>query len=156
MREEQAYSSHPDRFVRWRQVLSEESLTGQCYWEVEWETKRVTVAVAYKNISREGDITECAFGLSNMLWALECNSTRYKFIQNCVKTRISGSRASRVGVYLDHSAGILSFYAVTETMTLLHRVQTAFTQPLHAVWFAAYLGAFAEFCELKPEKTGSV
>uniref|UniRef100_A0A3Q3WRD1 SPRY-associated domain-containing protein n=1 Tax=Mola mola TaxID=94237 RepID=A0A3Q3WRD1_MOLML len=35
------------------QVLSRESLTGQCYWEVEWDAL-VTVAVAYKNISRQG------------------------------------------------------------------------------------------------------
>ncbi|KAM4556222.1 E3 ubiquitin/ISG15 ligase TRIM25-like [Fundulus diaphanus] len=29
-------SSHPDRFTYWPQVLSRESLTGRCYWEVEW------------------------------------------------------------------------------------------------------------------------
>ena len=40
--------------------------------------------------------------------------------------------SSRVGVYLDHSAGVLSFYRVSDTMTLLHRVQTTFTQPLYA------------------------
>ncbi|KAI3374555.1 hypothetical protein L3Q82_021129 [Scortum barcoo] len=35
-----------------------------------------------------------------------------------------------------HRAGILSFYSISETMTLLHRVQTTFTQPLYAgLWF---------------------
>ncbi|XP_041866817.1 tripartite motif-containing protein 16-like [Melanotaenia boesemani] len=49
---------------------------------------------------------------------------------------VSGPRSSRVGVYLDHKAGILSFYSVSESMALLHRVQTTFTQPLHAgLWF---------------------
>uniref|UniRef100_A0A3Q3F2P8 RING-type domain-containing protein n=1 Tax=Labrus bergylta TaxID=56723 RepID=A0A3Q3F2P8_9LABR len=40
--------------------------------------------------------------------------------------------SNEVGVYLDHRAGILSFYSISKTMTLLHRVQTTFTQPLHA------------------------
>ncbi|XP_037643361.1 tripartite motif-containing protein 16-like [Sebastes umbrosus] len=36
MTEDQSYSSHPDRFTDyWEQVLSRESLTGRCYWEVE-------------------------------------------------------------------------------------------------------------------------
>lgn len=39
--------------------------------------------------------------------------------------------SSRVGVYLDHRAGILSFYDVSDTMTLLHRYQTMFAEPLY-------------------------
>ena len=35
MRKVQSYSNHPDRFTLWPQVLSRESLTGRCYWEVE-------------------------------------------------------------------------------------------------------------------------
>uniref|UniRef100_UPI0037E817C0 tripartite motif-containing protein 16-like n=1 Tax=Semicossyphus pulcher TaxID=241346 RepID=UPI0037E817C0 len=54
MRENQSYSSHPDRFTEWCQVLSRESLTGRCYWEVKWRGEGVNVAVAYKNISRAG------------------------------------------------------------------------------------------------------
>ncbi|KAM9345075.1 tripartite motif-containing protein 16-like [Symphorus nematophorus] len=57
---------------------------------------------------------------------------RGRFLYNNVQTPVSGPRSSRVGVYLDHSAGILSFYSVSETMSLLHRVQTTFTQPLYA------------------------
>ncbi|XP_038575987.1 tripartite motif-containing protein 16-like [Micropterus salmoides] len=34
--QQQSYSSHPDRFTGCFQVLSRESLTGRCYWEVEW------------------------------------------------------------------------------------------------------------------------
>ncbi|KAK9960346.1 hypothetical protein ABG768_008207 [Culter alburnus] len=38
----------------------------------------------------------------------------------------------RVGVYVDHSAGTLSFYSVSgDTMILIHTVQTTFTQPLY-------------------------
>ncbi|KAI4794683.1 hypothetical protein KUCAC02_031908 [Chaenocephalus aceratus] len=56
MRQQQPYSSHPDRFTDWPQVLSREGLSGRCYWEVEWRGGGVFVAVAYKNISRAGKV----------------------------------------------------------------------------------------------------
>ncbi|XP_034558991.1 tripartite motif-containing protein 16-like [Notolabrus celidotus] len=143
----QSYSSHPDRFTNNHQVLSRESLTGRCYWEVEWKG-RVYVAVAHKNISRAGNSRECLFGRNDKSWSLDCNNISYKFWFNKVETPVSGPQSSRVGVYLDHRAGILSFYSVSETMTLLHRVQTTFTQPLHAGLCVFYSGS-AELCQLK-------
>ncbi|XP_062271276.1 uncharacterized protein LOC133977161, partial [Scomber scombrus] len=128
----QPYTPHPDRFTYYRQALSKWSLTGRCYWEVEWRGDGVRVAVAYKNIGRAGDSDECRFGRNNKSWALQCDTDGYEFWFNNLKTLVSGPVSSRVGVYLDHSAGILSFYSVSETMTLLHRVQTTFTQPLYA------------------------
>ncbi|XP_045898601.1 tripartite motif-containing protein 16-like, partial [Micropterus dolomieu] len=149
MSQQQSYSSHPDRFADYYQVLSRESLTGRCYWEVEWRERGVFIAVAYKNISRTGRSDECRFGFNDKSWALHCDTNSYKFWYNKVKTPVSGPRSSRVGVYLDHSAGILSFYSISETMTLLHRVQTTFTQPLYAgLWFLNY-GSTAEFCKVK-------
>ncbi|XP_033988023.1 tripartite motif-containing protein 16-like [Trematomus bernacchii] len=132
MEQQQSYSSHPDRFTVWPQVLSRESLTGRCYWEVKWRGRRVCVAVSYKNISRAGGGKECRFGFNDKSWALECNQSSYTFLYNSTITPVSGPQSSRVGVYLDHRAGILSFYSISETMTLLHRVQTTFNQPLHA------------------------
>ncbi|XP_063324813.1 tripartite motif-containing protein 16-like [Pelmatolapia mariae] len=132
MRQKQTYSNHPDRFTDYYQVLSTESLTGRCYWEVEWRGGGVDAAVTYKNISRAGESDECGFGFNDKSWLLSCDRKSYKFLYNNVHTVLSGPRSSRVGVYLDHRAGILSFYSVSETMTLLHRVQTTFTQPLYA------------------------
>ncbi|XP_053196535.1 tripartite motif-containing protein 16-like [Scomber japonicus] len=122
VRHQQSYSSHPDRFTGKWQVLSRESLTGHCYWEVVWRGTGVHVAVAYKNISRV-DLAD--------------------------KSEFGGPLSSRVGVYLDHRAGILSFYSVSETMTLLHRFQTTFTQPLHAGLRLCNYGDTAELCKLK-------
>ncbi|TNN63905.1 Tripartite motif-containing protein 16 [Liparis tanakae] len=64
--------------------------------------------------------------------------------------------SSRIGVYLDHKAGILSFYSVSDTMTLLHRVQTTFTQPLYA-GFRLYStpGTTVEFSKLKETEVSS-
>ncbi|XP_039466319.1 tripartite motif-containing protein 16-like protein [Oreochromis aureus] len=149
MKQQQSYFDHPDRFTGWRQVLSRESLTGRCYCEVEWRGGTVCVAVTYKNISRAGRGNECGFGYNDKSWALYCYTNSYKFLHNNVNTDLSGPRSSRVGVYLDHRAGILSFYSVSETMTLLHRVQTTFTQPLYAGLYIWGNGATAELIKVK-------
>ncbi|KAM9826882.1 uncharacterized protein ACB057_013724 [Neosynchiropus ocellatus] len=129
MGEDLSRPHHPDGFIDYRQVLSEEPLTGRCYWEVEWR-RAVGVAVSYKNISRSGG--ESQFGLNDKSWCLWCDDSGCSFTHNSIRTELSIVPSSRVGVYLDHSAGLLSFYSVSEAMTLLHRVQTTFTQPLHA------------------------
>ncbi|XP_051243647.1 tripartite motif-containing protein 16-like [Dicentrarchus labrax] len=149
MSKQQTYSSHPDRFTKFCQVLSRESLTGRCYWEVEWRGEGVCIAVAYKNIIRAGSQKNCGFGFNDKSWALSCNNNSYTFCYNNVQTPVSGPPSSRVGVYLDHSAGILSFYSVSKTMTLLHRVQTTFTQPLYAGLCFFFFVDTAEFCKLK-------
>uniref|UniRef100_A0A671TQ09 Ig-like domain-containing protein n=1 Tax=Sparus aurata TaxID=8175 RepID=A0A671TQ09_SPAAU len=115
------YPHHPDRFTDTPQVLSKEGLTGRCYWEVEKKKSwNVGVAVAYKSVDR----------------SLTSLSSGYTFYHDGQQTFISGPVPSRIGVYLDHSAGILSFYSISsDTMRLLHRVQTTFTEPLHAGFY---------------------
>ncbi|KAI3374615.1 hypothetical protein L3Q82_021189 [Scortum barcoo] len=158
MSQQQSYSSHPDRFTDFWQVLSRESLTGRCYWEVEWRGRGgVYIAVAYKNISRAGSSDECRFGKNVKSWALRCDNNSYTFSYNKVKTPVSDLRSSRVGVYLDHRAGILSFYSISETMTLLHRVQTTFTQPLYAAGLDLYkYGTTAELIKEQLQGLGVV
>ncbi|XP_029308530.1 tripartite motif-containing protein 16-like [Cottoperca gobio] len=149
MSQQQSYSHHTDRFTWCPQVLSRESLTGRSYWEVE-RSGGVYVAVAYKNISRAGGGVECLFGHNDKSWMLRCDDDRYIFYHNKVRTPVSGPVSSRLGVYLDHRAGVLSFYSVSDTMTLLHRVHHTFSQPLYAgVTLYCSPGATAEFCKLK-------
>ncbi|XP_043997569.1 tripartite motif-containing protein 16-like [Gambusia affinis] len=145
----QSYSRHPDRFTGCYQVLSRESLTGRCYWEVELNRFQVCISVAYKNISRAGWRNECGFGFNDKSWVLHCSKNSFKVGHNNIWTPISGPVSSRVGVYLDHRAGILSFYSVSETMTLLHRVQTRFTEPLLAGVDVGYTEDSAVFCKLR-------
>ncbi|XP_051816113.1 tripartite motif-containing protein 16-like protein [Acanthochromis polyacanthus] len=149
MGREQRYPDHPDRFTERWQVLSKESLTGRCYWEVEWRGSGVVVAVAYKNICKKADLHNCGFGQNDKSWSLRCDTNSYKFFYNNTTTNVSGPQSSRIGVYLDHRAGILSFYGVSKTITLLHRVQTTFTEPIHAGVGFLNIGATAEFLKLK-------
>ncbi|XP_055771054.1 tripartite motif-containing protein 16-like isoform X1 [Salvelinus fontinalis] len=129
-RQVQPYPDHPDRFINIYQVLCREGLSGRCYWEVEW-TGVVYTAVSYKDISRTERGNDGVFGNNNKSWSLQYYNGDYCFRHNNVVTKVSGPQSSRVGVYLDHKAGTLSFYSVSDTMTLLHRVQTTFTQPLY-------------------------
>ncbi|KAM9811150.1 tripartite motif-containing protein 16-like [Neosynchiropus ocellatus] len=146
MGEDQSPPHHPDRFTdRYHhQVLSKEPLTGRCYWEVEW-TGRVNVTVSYKDIGRSGE--ESLFGFNDKSWSLLCRNSGCFFTHDKVTTEVSNVRPSRLGVYLDHSAGLLSFYSVFDAMTPIHRVQTTFTQPLHAGVYVG-LSSTCEFLKL--------
>ncbi|XP_051742042.1 tripartite motif-containing protein 16-like isoform X8 [Ctenopharyngodon idella] len=137
----QPYPDHPDRFDQCLQVLCRESVCGRCYWEIEWSGNNVDISVSYKSISRKGWGNECAFGYNDQSWSLDCSSSSYSFRHNNIKTVLPvKSISSRIGVYVDHSAGTLSFYSVSDTMSLIHTVQTTFTQPLYP-GFYVYTGS---------------
>uniref|UniRef100_A0A8C2JTB0 Tripartite motif-containing protein 16-like n=1 Tax=Cyprinus carpio TaxID=7962 RepID=A0A8C2JTB0_CYPCA len=130
----QSYPDHPDRFDV-SEVFCRESVCGRCYWELEWSGGvfgGVYISVSYKSISRKGAGDECLFGCNDQSWSLFCSSSRYSFTHNNIKTVLSvKSISSRIGVFVDHSAGTLSFYSVSDTMSLIHTVQTTFTQTLY-------------------------
>ncbi|XP_016139544.1 uncharacterized protein [Sinocyclocheilus grahami] len=135
VREKQPYPDHPERFDEWCQVLSRESLTGRCYWEAEW-SERADISVSYKGISRKVWCTDSLLGYNEKSWSLNCFDN--KFIVRHNKYRkvipVPSSHSNRVGVYLDWSAGCLSFYSVSysHTLTHLHTFNTTFTEPLYA------------------------
>uniref|UniRef100_A0A8C1TAQ7 Tripartite motif-containing protein 16-like n=1 Tax=Cyprinus carpio TaxID=7962 RepID=A0A8C1TAQ7_CYPCA len=123
---------HPERFDRYiQQVLCRESVSGRCYWEIEWSgIFGVDISVSYKSISRKGG-KECLFGHNDQSWSLSCSPSRYSFWHNNIVTDLSVVSSYKIGVYVDHSAGTLSFYSISDTMSLIHTVQTTFTQPLY-------------------------
>ncbi|XP_050958929.1 tripartite motif-containing protein 16-like isoform X2 [Labeo rohita] len=147
----QYYPDHPDRFDRWSLALCREGMTGRCYWEVEWAgrgTSGVDIAVAYKSISRKGGGVEIDAGRNDQSWRLYCTPFCCSFWHKNIETVLPVTRvSSRIGVYVDHSAGILSFYSVTDRMSLIHRVQTTFTQPLYAL-FGLYENSVVKLCRL--------
>ncbi|KAI2665778.1 Stonustoxin subunit alpha [Labeo rohita] len=51
----------------------------------------------------------------------------------------------RIGVYVDVSAGTLSFYSVSDTMSLIHTEQITFTQTLYP-GFSVYPGSSVKLC----------
>ncbi|XP_072232019.1 E3 ubiquitin/ISG15 ligase TRIM25-like [Leuresthes tenuis] len=125
----QQYPHHSDRFTDVRQVLCREALSERCYWEVSSSCCLWEVAVAYKDVSKA--LHDLAFGTNKKSWSLKCFPGGYAFRHNDVLRKVRGPASSRIGVYLDYKAGALSFYSISDKMTLLHREQTSFTQPLY-------------------------
>nr|XP_055059428.1 tripartite motif-containing protein 16-like protein [Misgurnus anguillicaudatus] len=143
---EQQYPDHPDRFDDCDQVLCSESVSGRCYWEVEWSGDVVLISVSYKSISRKGGGNECVFGNNDQSWSLRCCDSSCSFWHNNIETKLPVvSRSSRIGVYVDHSSGSLSFYSVSDTMTLIHRVNTTFTKPLYPGFFVSGIVKLCDF-----------
>ncbi|XP_039620831.1 tripartite motif-containing protein 16-like [Polypterus senegalus] len=124
---------HPDRFDWWFQVLCEEALSGtRCYWEVNWSGEGAAMGVTYKGIRRQGNGYECRLGFNDQSWILSCSRLSCSVWHNETKTEISVPSSQRIGLHLDYTAGSLSFYSVSDTMTLIHRFNATFTEPLYA------------------------
>ncbi|XP_076125744.1 tripartite motif-containing protein 16-like [Alosa pseudoharengus] len=127
----QSYPDHPERFDVYYQVLCREGVSGRCYWEVEWSGRTGYIAVSYKSISRKGAGHKCVFGCNDQSWRLYLTSSSSSLRHNNKDTKLPLVASSRIGVYVDHRAGTLAFYSISDTMTLLHRVQTTFTHTLY-------------------------
>ncbi|KAK2918382.1 NLR family CARD domain-containing protein 3-like isoform X3 [Channa argus] len=135
VREEQLYPDHPDRFDFCPQLVCSNSLTGRCYWEVEWSGS-VSVAVTHRGIRRRGNSVDCLFGLNDQSWSLSCSAGSFSV---CHNSKSKSPRAylfsvsNRVAVYVDCPAGTLSFYKVfSDQLIHLHTFSTTFTEPLYA------------------------
>ncbi|XP_039509917.1 NLR family CARD domain-containing protein 3-like isoform X2 [Pimephales promelas] len=155
VKEPQPYPDHPERFKHYEQVLSKESFSGRCYWEAEW-TGWSYIGMTYKGISRGGE-NQCRFGYNEMSWCVFCIADRYSAWHNNNNKDIPvpSCRSKRVGVYLDWSAGTLSFYSVSDTHTLihLHTFNSTFTEPLYA-GFRVY-DASVSLCQIKQPAVGN-
>ncbi|XP_028672560.2 tripartite motif-containing protein 16-like [Erpetoichthys calabaricus] len=128
-----SYPDHPDRFERLPQVLCRETLTGsRSYWEVEWTGNCIEIGVTCKGIGRKGEGNECRFGCTKMSWSLCHSGSGWCVRHDNKETKIKAPEYERIGVFLDWPAGILSFYCVSETATLLHMFNAIFTESLCA------------------------
>ncbi|XP_036451887.1 tripartite motif-containing protein 16-like [Colossoma macropomum] len=151
VRESEYYPFHSQRFERRLQALCQEGLRGSPrYWEVKCGTKGrwVSIAVSYKGIRRTGKHAPL-FGRCQSSWALRKYGSYYAFWHGNKETYISSSlHGSTIGVYLDHGAGVLAFYNVSDNTSLIHKVQTKFTEPVYAGFGLVGIGSQIKLCDL--------
>ncbi|XP_028322922.1 finTRIM family, member 83 [Gouania willdenowi] len=138
-RDPQAYSDSSGRFDSLPQVLCKEPLSGRAfYWEVDWSGEGASMGITYKGIKRTGYGDNCRIGYNRKSWSLFCSDSSYSARHNKDQIEISAPYSSRIGVFLDHSGGTLSFYTIGDTMDLIHRFKASFSEPVYAgfwVWY---------------------
>ncbi|MGH0169215.1 UNVERIFIED_CONTAM: hypothetical protein FKN15_056414 [Acipenser sinensis] len=144
--ETQSYPDHPDRFDYWEQVLCREGLSGtRCYWEIEYSLKGTCIGVTYKGISTKSRDGSCGLGNNDKSWGLYCFGSNYTARHSSNDIIKFGPDCHRIGVYLDFNAGTLSFYIVSsDKITLLHRFQTTFTEPLYPGFYLPFYNPSAD------------
>lgn len=126
----------PDRQSRFRRselVMASVGLTGRSYFEVAF-SRDVDIAMTYRPRT-DG----CDLGDDNISWSLRIYGGQYYVCSLNVQDEVRGVSSDRVGVYLDHEAGILSFYEIKGggEPSHLHTFREAFREPLYpafGVW----------------------
>uniref|UniRef100_A0A8C5R0L0 Uncharacterized protein n=1 Tax=Leptobrachium leishanense TaxID=445787 RepID=A0A8C5R0L0_9ANUR len=126
--------TRPDHSQRFStcQALSVGNISkGQYYWEVEtsgsgdWK-----IGVAYPSIEREGP--KSFIGANEKSWCMARSAKEFVVTHNSVSEAIKpGLDVCQYGIFLDYSAGQLSFYRLTEPMVHLYTFNATFTEPLH-------------------------
>ncbi|XP_048410708.2 tripartite motif-containing protein 16-like protein isoform X2 [Stegostoma tigrinum] len=134
----QPYPDHPKRFEHWRQVLCTESFyMGRCYWEVEISGEGTHVGMTYKSIDRKGDNSSGCITGNDFSWCIQWTGKEFLVWHGDVEMPGNNEKFSRIGVYLDYQNNILSFYGVDDAMTLIHKFESSFTEPLCPAFYLA-------------------
>ncbi|XP_055770111.1 E3 ubiquitin/ISG15 ligase TRIM25-like [Salvelinus fontinalis] len=132
--EPQSYPLHPLRFDSVAQVLCREGqFGGASYWEVEWRGGGwVDIGMTYKGIGRKGGGKPCLLGRNENSWRLRCTHAGYAAWHDNRKMTVAAPLCPRIGVFLEHQKGALSFYSVaSDAVSLLHTFRGPFSQPLY-------------------------
>ncbi|XP_078280118.1 E3 ubiquitin/ISG15 ligase TRIM25-like [Rhinoraja longicauda] len=143
----QPYPAHRKRFECWGQVLGSEGIDGgRSYWEVEMAGAhgRWAVGVCYGSMKRKGRDKESVLGENSKSWSVSSgnNNSLWGYLSgsravlaqhNGIVTDLTLPTVSKVGVFVDFDAAIISFYSVAGSkLTLICTFQQqAFSETLY-------------------------
>lgn len=104
------YPTRPERYEHSPQVLCKEGIQGfRAYWEVDFEGWVVLGVVEESSPRKEGP---CGLGENSTSWAVGWSGSYYQVWHNAENTDVSMPLSSRMGIYVDHPAGVIKFLCV--------------------------------------------
>ncbi|XP_053722169.1 stonustoxin subunit beta-like [Synchiropus splendidus] len=128
----------PERYEHVPQVLCKEGVSGfRAYWEIQY-TGWVVVGVAHEGAARRGVDGPSGLGENDQSWGLGWGGSHYQVWFNGSNSEIwDVPQYTTIGVYLDHPAGLINFYAVKDVegvdgadnrkeVHLLHQTRSSF------------------------------
>lgn len=108
---------------------------GHHYFEVELTGEGAYVGLTYKSIDRKGQESSSCITGNDFSWCFGRESQGYSAWHSNKETAIEVEELPRIGLYVDYEKGLLAFYSVAETMSLLHEFTANFVEPLYPVFW---------------------
>lgn len=115
----------------YQQVLCGQELTGRCYWEVE-AVGSFSIGVIRRDASVRQE-TEVRMGTNKTSYCLVSADDGFYTLHDNNRVDLPARQTSHVGIYVDQTAGSLSFYRVSsDNLIHLHTYQISPSEPLCA------------------------
>uniref|UniRef100_UPI00398E948C E3 ubiquitin/ISG15 ligase TRIM25-like n=1 Tax=Pristiophorus japonicus TaxID=55135 RepID=UPI00398E948C len=128
----QPYDNNPERFITYSQVLCSQSFSKGChYWDIGTkDSLGWAIGIAYKSIKISDYLSH-----SEKAWCVQWFNNILSAWYNRNQQILAGVKPQTVRVCLDFAGGSVSFYSVADGVTLLHKYNVAFTEPVYpACW----------------------
>ncbi|XP_075296859.1 E3 ubiquitin-protein ligase TRIM65 isoform X2 [Opisthocomus hoazin] len=124
------------RFEPWQVLCTQGCGQGHHYWEVEISSHSVILGVTYCSLPRQRQQgPKFNIGLDGGSWGLQVREDGYLAWHKGRAEKIRERLYKNLGVSLDYSKGLLSFYGLGERTQLIHSFHHVFTEPLYPVFW---------------------
>ncbi|KAM9371272.1 E3 ubiquitin-protein ligase TRIM65 [Phaethornis superciliosus] len=124
------------RFEPWQVLCTQGFSHGHHYWEVKVSSHSIILGVTYQGLPWERQQGhKFNIGLDRGSWGLQVREDCYLAWHNGRAEKIQEQLYKNLGVSLNYSKGVLSFYGLGERMQLIYSFHNVFTEPLYPVFW---------------------